>query len=315
MQNNATKYKAPYGVPKSLVPVATTPPAKVVALKFHILPGNPNDTDDMGFDFIEFTFVSYDDETALRSPPSEYFIEVFNLETEITKAYVQYVGEPPYIYWQRARENFLDSYNSDTPEDERHFKEVDEGVVNGRLCVTPYNEVGQGVSSKFIMPMKNLEFITTTSITTNPTNLILAKFWHLFSKTPDRVKNRPKQMHIYIDVPVEDVILDIEKLNEDEYQYSTIGSSRVTNSEMFRWVIEDDSMKKVTSDNIDDMSLEEIEFIRRIIDSFNDVYRQSINKQDLGQGDPHVFKVAVENPRDHKDSIIIYLMKGQRWEI
>ncbi|MCD6397185.1 MAG: hypothetical protein J7L71_06565 [Spirochaetaceae bacterium] len=307
-------YTAPYFHPTSLIPQATTPPPKVEALKFRIAPTNPNDSEPFDFEFVEIDFVSYEGNVKKRSEATQYFLEVVNQDTGIVKRYVQYVDQRPYTYWQRSVEPSLD------PEALLLGLGVTdavapEGIVNGLVYVTPFNDYKQGKTSKFFLPMKDLLFIPTSSINMNPTNLILAKYWHLFSKTPEELKNRPKQMHIYIGVPVSDVQLDIEELGQPEYQYNTIGSSTTINDEMFRWVIQDHSMQKVSKDGVVDMTAEEIIYLRLIIDSFGDMYRQNINHRGLGKGESLIFKIAVENPRDHDDSIIIYIMKGQRWEV
>jgi hypothetical protein len=69
------------------------------------------------------------------------------------------------------------------------------------------------------------------------------------------------------------------------------------------------------NDDTKDMTMEEIEFIRHLLNSFNDIYMQRLD--DIGQSvyEPHQFKIAVQNPRDHNDSIIIYIMRSKRWEI
>ncbi len=307
-------YVAPYFHPTSLIPLATTPPPKVASLKFHISPGNPNDDEPYDFEFVEIDFVSYQSDADERSAATQYFLEVVNQDTGVVKRYVQYVNKPPFTYWQRSIEPALDPVASilDTGVT---GEVVPEGIVNGLVYVTPFNDYEQGKTSKFFMPMKDLQFITTTNINRNPTNLILAKYWHLFSKTPEELENRPKQMHIYIGVSVSDVQLDIEKLGQPEYKYNTIGSSETVNNEMFRWVIQDHSMQKVTKDSVVDMTPEEIVYLRLIINSFSDIYRENINHRALNKGGPLMFKIASENPRDHDDSIIIYVMKGQRWEV
>jgi hypothetical protein len=40
-----------------------------------------------------------------------------------------------------------------------------------------------------------------------------------------------------------------------------------------------------------------------------------LNENLIGQGTEYIFKIAVQNPQDHQDSIIIYIMRGRPWEI
>jgi len=82
-------------------PKSTTPPPKVVDLKFRPHERNRNDEDDIAFDFLELEF-AFDGSDALnRSAPDTYMIDIRNLETGVTKSYVQNAKELN-LFWQRT---------------------------------------------------------------------------------------------------------------------------------------------------------------------------------------------------------------------
>jgi len=192
--------------------------------------------------------------------------------------------------------------------------EPDEGQVNARVTITPLNDTGKGKRSTFLMPTKDMNYLPQSQ-TLNNTVFVLANYWHLFSERPEEVLNRPKQMHIYLDVSDDDIKLDKELLAGDDYRFTAKGDYRIINDEMYRWSINKDSFKILSQEGFREMIPEEIIFIRHLINSFNDIFRRFITSRGIGQGTPVVFKLAAMNPKDHKDSIIIYLMKGKRWEI
>lgn len=293
-------------VPTPVVPKATTPPPKVVSLKFKPTPGNRNDDQDMNFDFLELGFGYSDVDKSQRSDASQFLVEIRDLDTGIKKSYIQKADEYPYIYWQRSQEAITSEF----------IEEPEGGKVNARVTITPVNDMAQGNRSTFIMPMKDLHYVTPENSSSNNTTAVLAKFWNLFSRTPDDVKNRPKQMHIYIDVSEEEIRLDKESLFTEEWRYNTIGDYQSVNQEMYRWIVQPTAFQKINaSDELVDMIPEEIIFIRYILNSFNDIYRRYVTGLHIGQSAPVVFKIAVQNPRDRDDNIIIYLMKGKRWEV
>lgn len=294
--------------PTPVVKQATTPPPKVVALKFHVAPSSPLDGDIMNFEFIELGFGYQESDKDGRSAASAFRIDIQDLDTDITKSYIQYAFNTPYYYWQRSVDNITDGQITDT--------EAAGGIVNARVTVTPVNDKSTGLRSTFILPLKDMDYITKDSWVTNPTTHVLAKYWHLYSMTPEEVYNRPKVMHIYMDTPREDILLDKEELNDTKWRYNTYGDYQEVNQEMFRWVIEDDNVfTKLVYDEFITMQSEEIEFIEYLLESINDRYRRYVANSGLEPSDPVVFKIAVENPRDHDDSIIIYIMKGSRWQI
>jgi hypothetical protein len=283
---------------------ATTLPPKVIDLKFRPFTKNRNDGDDIDFDFLRLTFTFDEADASSRSKPDTYLIDIRNLDTGITKSYVQPAAEINY-FWQRT----LEARASD-------WTEVpDEGEVNARITVTPLNDLGQGNRSTFLMPMKNMYYMPMYDEPGHNTTMVLAKYWYLFSKTPEEAFNRPKQMHIYLDVSDDDIINDRLLLSGVDYRYNTFGDYQVINSEMFRWVVQDNIFKVLREDGFENATLEEIEFLNLIINSFNDIYRSYVSDNGIGQGNPVVFKIAVKHPRDKNDSIIIYLMKGKSWEM
>jgi len=308
------KVSEPQGfyTPTEVTESATSLPPRVLDLGFKVLNGSANDADVFNFDTVGLTFTYSEEENEFRSRATHFLIQTTDMDTGTNQGYIQYANRRPYKYWQRTVER----------EDTSQFDELlYPGTVNGRVYITPINGLGQGDKTSFILPFKNLSFIGLSARNANPTALVLAKYWHLYSKTPNCKVNRPKVMHIYMDVSIDDVLLDKAMLNEDEYGYTSIGDWKVTNQEMFRWLIQNNNIyQRLDSfDNLIDMSQEEIEFMNHLIDSFNSFYREHMfNNPFDDEGNPTintVFKIAVENPRDHNDSIIIYIMKGERWRV
>ncbi len=295
-------------VPTPVITGDTTLPPKVIQLKFHTAYSNPNDDDIVDFDFIVLDLIYSKQDKADRSPALQFLIRVENLSNNVSKNYIQYANDIPYQYWQRTTEKVLNEFD-DTP--------IENGVVNARVTITPINEKGQGKGSTFILPMFDLKYIVGHTSMQNPTLNILAKFWHLYSMTSEDVYNRPTNMHIYIDVPDEDIILDKELLMHDDYRYNALGDFKEINQEMFRWVIQDSNKwtRLNASNEFIDMTDDERKFITYILDSIKGIQRKYLTDNNKSGSDPFRLKVAVENPRDKTDSIVLYIMKGQRWEM
>ena len=282
----------------------TSVPSKIQGLNFKVVPSSPFDDDYLDFEFIELKFIKVGSD---KSEAEMYLIEIKDLDTGIVKKYTQSITDKPYYYWQRTSE-----YIS---EQEYITEPVPNGIVNARVFITPINSYGSGPRSSFIVPLKDMNYITKETSNINPTSLILAKYWHLFSKNPDEIYNRPKVMHIYLDVDKNDILLDKAMFFDNEYRFDTIGTYEETNQEMFRWLVSDDYYKLDENDNFNLMLDEEKDFINNLIQSFLDLYRRDLSESGKASGDPHRFKISVENPADHSDSIIIYVLEGQRWQI
>jgi len=290
----------------SIIPKATTLPSKIHSLKFKIVPSNPFDDDYQGFEFIGLKFIT-DAKALISSNPDRYLIEIKDLDTDIVKKYIQPADDPIYYYWQRSSEYI--------PEGDILSEPIPNGIVNGRVFITPINDLGSGPRNSFILPLNKMNYISNATSTNNRTSLVLAKFWHLFSPAPEVEYNRPKQMHIYLDVDEDVIINDKLMLGTYPYRFGTVGDYQTTNQNMYRWLVKKNEYLRLNENNeFVEMTFEEIEFIKLTINSFLDLYRRHVSENG-GQGEPTVFKIAFENPRDHNDSIIIYLMKGKSWEL
>jgi hypothetical protein len=299
------EFKIENYVPRPYIPVANTNPPQIIDLKFRGVTDYINDGLYYGFDTVEISFAFLQGDMDSRSAPTMYHFDIEDLETGIRKGYLMKANDRPYIYWQKA--------STVEPEE---IEEVENGIVNARIYITPINDFGKGPTSSFLMPMKNLKFISRWTLNLNPAHLILSKYWHLFSVNPEEKFNRPKTIHIYMDVADELILLDKEKLSQDDYAVNCIGNWKEVNNQLFRWVIGEESNRKLDpSNNFIEMTEEENTFISLLLDSINDRYYTYLNSAGIRYGEPHVFKIAVMNPRDHDDSIIIYLMKGKRWEM
>jgi hypothetical protein len=186
--------------------------------------------------------------------------------------------------------------------------------VNGKVTVTPFNDFGSGEPSTFFLPFKDMIWTRAKDNQTDQTFATLKKYWHLFSENPyDRI-NRPKTMYIYLDTPESDIEDDRVFLNHPQWEFTTMTDYRFINNKTYRWLIKEDAdNKKLTMDGWKKMTGEENEFIENLVQSMLPSYRTFVAKKGLSFNDPFVFKIAVENPMDNKDTIIIYLIKKMRW--
>ena len=288
----------------------TTLPPRIIDLKLHVFPSSPGDLAYFQFDYIIMQFVYGSDANELN-PPSQFFIESKDLETGKTRGYVMNADQLPYQYWQRS----IEDKNLDIIQGKIDPLPLGKSVFNARVRITPLNAKGKGFSSIFFIPSENLLFIENVNQELNPASLVLGKFWDLFSVTPEERYNRPKQMHIYLNVSDDDIKKDKELLGTDDYKYTALGDSKQINQQMFRWSVSESFTKLNQYDEFVDMSPREIEFINYLMDAINDVIFADTSFRGLGFNDPAVFKIAVENPRDHDDSIIIYVMRNTRWKM
>jgi len=288
---------------------ATTFPPKIIDLKFKPLNNHYNDGDETLFDFIELTFVYDADDKDSRSDADQFLIETYDIEAKEYKGYIQNAREIPYTYWQRSIEVIAEF-------EEAIGNNIEGGITSAKVRITPINDKGFGKRSIFFLPLKNMNYISDMMFLNNPAMLVLSKFWHLYSPTPDIIKNRPKYMYVYIDVPPDDVYLDKQFLSGNEWDRTLIGNWNDTNQNTYRWILyEGDHLKIDENDALLEMTSEEIEFIRHLLNSINDILREYLNLNKIDQGEQYIFKVAIKNPLDHKDSIVLYLMRGKRWEI
>jgi hypothetical protein len=295
--------------PKPINSKDTTYPPKVVDLKFRAAPYIPTDGDAMTFDFIELFFVNAKIDSDSRSEADQYFIEIKDLDNNFFKAYVQNAFANPYILWQRSFEiasdygEFVDA-------------EIEGGIVNAKIRLTPVNTFGEGKKSIFFLPLKDLKYSPKYNQSSSPTTLIISKYWDLYSPDPYNIYERPKYIYIYVDIDPEIALLDKIAKNDDKWKYTTLGYWKNVNQKTYRWILYNKKYYKIDeNDNILFMSDIEIEYITNLIRSFNESYYAYLNENSIKLQDVHQFKIATENPADHQDSIIIYLMKGLKWRI
>jgi hypothetical protein len=62
------------------------------------------------------------------------------------------------------------------------------------------------------------------------------------------------------------------------------------------------------------MTEEEQQFIASLVDTLLPEYRNYAAVNQLSASDPFVLKLAIENPKDPKDTIMIYLIRKTRWQ-
>ncbi len=295
-------------LPKTQRKRAFTLPPKIYDMKYY-----SEYSDDNSYfwnvDPILFSF-TFDIEDRDLSPAYEYLIEIENLDTGVKKSFVQLQDAPFYRFWERQPEVYTESpLGGDEIELEK------EAIVNSRVVITPVNEIGEGPQSVFFLPFKDLvwtrskydkgEYLTFS---------YLKKNWKFFSETPNIRANRPKIMYIYLDTPESDIVDDRVFLNHPQWAYDSLTNYKLINNATFRWLVpEEGQHRKLTKDGWRNSTQEEQVFITELVQTMLPHYRAHVATNDLEFRDPFVFKMAVENPTDAHDTIIIYLIKKTRW--
>ncbi len=278
--------------------VAWTNPPKVYDMKFYSEYVDVNDDTYWAPEKTLFSFTMSQPEVDITSPPSIFHIEILDLEKNTAESFVQEYDKPYYRFWQR--------------QDEKD-RQTEEFIINSRVTITPINDFGEGNKSTFLLPLKDLFW--TRSKEKQDTFSVLNTNWALFSETPEDRLNRPKLMFIYLDVPDADIEADREMLSQPEWYFDSLSYSTEINNATFRWSITENGQRKLSVNGWEDSTHEEQTFIETLIQTTLPFYRSYLTEKGLEVNSSHVFKMAVENPRDNKDTIIIYLMKGQKWEI
>jgi len=279
---------------------AQTKPPKVHDIKYYIEYTDQND--DSGWDpekiLFSFTFSAPDNDK--RSAPQTFLIETENLETGATESFTQDYNKNYYRFWQR--------------QDQLNEESVQDSIINQRVIITPINDFGEGAKSTFWLPFKDLLFTRTKE--KQETFSILNNNWHLYSETPNERLDRPKIMYLYLDVPESDIELDREMLSTEDYYFDCLSYFNNINDKTYRWSIQlDGKQRRLSKNGWQDSSIEQQKFITDLIQSMLPMYRKFLTEQVLEVNSNHMFKMAIENPEDNRDSIIIYLMKGQKWEM
>ncbi len=277
---------------------AWTNPPKVYDMKFYSEYVDPDNDAYFDQEKILFSFTMSQPEVDVSSKPSIFHIEILDLATNTAESFVQDYGEPNYRFWQRQAEQDRDTT---------------EFIINSRITVTPINDFGEGNKSTFLLPFKDL--VWTRSKENQDIFSVLNTNWEMFSETPEERLNRPKLMFIYLGVPEADIEADREMLSQPEWYFDSLSYSTEINDATYRWSIDDTGHRKLSAAGWTDSTQEEQTFITKLIQTMLPFYRKYLNDYSLTQDSNHIFKVAVENPRDNRDTVIIYMMKGQKWEI
>ncbi len=291
---------------------ATTLPPKIFDIKYYSEYTDPNDS---WYQLVEnilfsFTFDQKDQEgPESKSPAYEFLIEIENLNTGVVKNFIQLFDAPYYRFWQRQAEVYTESPMG---------SEIDlatESVVNSRITVRPINDYGYGITSTFILPFKDLVWTRSKTNQEEGTFSILNSNWGLFSDTPEDRNNRPKIMYIYLDVPEEVIDIDRKRLSTPKWAFDSLTDSTEINNATYRWSVSGTDYRKLSNTGWRDMDSEEQQFIIDLIQTMLPEYRTYMTDYQLAADESMIFKMAVENPRDNRDTIIIYLMKGKPWEL
>ncbi len=285
----------------------TTPP-KAYDIKFYSEYIDPVDDFNWDPEKIFFSFTFDEEELSNRSPAYEFLIEVENIDTGVIKNFVQLHDRSFYRFWQRQAEVYTESPIGD------EIDLTEEAIVNARIIVTPINDFGDGEPSVFLLPFRDMVWTRSKDNRAEGTFSVLNNNWALVSDTPEDRVNRPKIIYLYLDVSESDVVSDRRLLSKPEWAYNSLTNYKTINLLTYRWLINDTQHRKLTKLGWTDSTTEEQEFITDLIQTMLPAYRDYMTNNNISADEPMMFKMAVENPRDNRDSVLIYLMKETRWQ-
>lgn len=310
MKNNVIKGY----VPKPYVSTVGTLPPKVTDLKpwvdpnafkdFYILPSSP----------IRMKFVLNKGDAGARTPASEYHVKIENIDTNEVKHYVLDADDKPFKLWEKYEEAYTNYVNGTGEID---IDNIPNSIVNGRMTISPMNENGIGKSSVFILPMAGIVPVTTWMINDYPITSVFEDHWNEFLPEPENPQIKPRYLFIYLNTQAEVIEKDHEEYQNDEwFQTTPFRNWREINRKTPRWRVDDyESYEKYDHNGWSTMTLNEIQFIDRVLGVISPLYREDLTDRHIDFSEPHIFKAMVPNPFDYEDSIYIYVMKGVSWQI
>jgi hypothetical protein len=293
----------------------TTPP-KVLEMKWWLEPEILKDHYISPISPICMSFVFNKKDALERTPAKQYHIEIQNIDTGEKKYFLMDADKKPYNLWEKYQEAYTNLANDDGNPIE--LEEIPNSKINARLIITPLNTYGSGKNSIFIIPSKNLYSINIFMINDYPTNVILLNNWHYFMPEPNNERIQPKYMFIYLNQDKAEIEKDADDFLDNKWITTTPYKNwEEINLKTYRWLINNNNEYHKYNKDVGwkSLELEEINFIDDIMKSFKDIYRQFLTDNSLEFNDPHIFKLCIPNPKDEKDSIIIYVIKGTRWQI
>ncbi len=281
---------------KTQVKLSNTNPPQIRDMRYYYEYSDPEDDRYWVPERVLFSFTFDTQDNDERSVANQFLIGIINLEnpTEVN-SFVQLYDKSYYRFWQKL----------DEPTE-------DNNIINSRIIVTPINDFGNGLRSTFILPFKDLTWLRTREL--QSTLAVLDKNWSLFSETPEDRKDRPKVMYIYLDVPNQDIEEDRTLLSTEKWIFNSLGNYQNANDRTYRWSVSD-TFQKLSINGWMENTQDEQTFITDILQTLLPTYRDYMTEKGIKVDDNFRFKVAIENPRDNRDTIIIYVMKGQRWEV
>jgi hypothetical protein len=293
-------------VPRPLLRQSDTPPPKIVDLKIYSIGTDPNDTIDSTLENIMMEF-TYSEEVLAASTPTQFLIESYDMVNDVVHNSILYATTGPYYLFTNSfekKERILNGEESEIV------------LSNYRIQITPMNDSGNGPRSIFFVAHNDIYVDHIPWNKCTYLNDTLSKYWHLFSETPNNKKNRPKVLHIYLEV--EDSVIENDKaiLSNANWNRTCIGDWVNTNAYQYRWSLNEDGyLKKLTYDNWWAATAEEEKFIQELLRSIRTLYLKNLVSKGLNFGDNVIFKTLLQNPLDKNDSIILYVMKGLAWEL
>ncbi len=277
---------------------ADTTPPKIYDMKYYLEYIDPEDDAYWNPEKILFSFTFSGADSDKRAAASQFHVEIQDLETGKIESFIQLYNKPYYRFWQRQAQQ--------QQEDTSKF------IINSRVTITPMNDFGEGKKSTFLLPLRDL--VQTRSKENNEIFSILNSNWSLFSETPDDRENRPKIMYIYLGVDDATIEADRTKLSTTDWQFDSLTSSSDINDRTYRWSV-DSTHRKLSQNGWNDSTQAEQTFITDLIQSMLPDYREYLTRKGLSPDENYIFKMGIENPKDNRDTIVIYLLKGTEWKI
>jgi hypothetical protein len=318
MADTIEKYTEPktqmaHYVPLKYVETPGTLPPRILDLKFIADPFYPPEAILQPYSPINIQFVFNKKHFVERTPPTNFYVQVEDIDTGLTKKFVSSVKDMPFKLWEK--QDLV--YNKYIASKDENIEEPENGVTNSRVFITPLNEHGAGPTSIFILPFKELIPIDKYTQNEYPITFFVNKYWDVVMHYPDDKTKQSKVIFIYFNIDKETVEKDKAKLSEKEWYYTTPKNNyQEINEYNYRWVINDQNeFLKYSHMGWSNMTEREQEFMKILMEIMTPIYQYYLSERGIEFDDPHVMKFYFEHPKDRGDSLILYFMKGSPWQI
>ena len=308
-----------FQMPNKVIKKDFTKPPKIIDFRFWDRSVDPYDDDGLDSEFLFWRPIFNKNDALTRNWAKYIFCELQDFDSDEIRNFTVDFLTRPFKLWTRANEEYeiIPEHSNDiiTPAPEVIADYAEIGLKNYRITLTPFNQMGEGNSSTFLLPLKNLNY--HTFITPNDrAQKIIGNNFDLLFEDPQNISTRSKFIHIYFDVPLDDISQDKELMNSYEYRYTSLSDYKIINSLQYRWALfSDGSSYKLDKLGWKTMPDRDKSFIKDLLRAIGPDYRSFIAKTGVAYNEPHIFKLLIKHPFDWQDSLILYIMKGQRWNL